>query len=50
MQHSTEIMHIIGLVLSTRVQLFGKGEERPGIFVEEIYVKDGLWVGDLVLL
>ena len=50
MQHSTEIMHIIGLVLAARIQLFGKGEERPGIFVEEVYVKDGFRVGDLVLL
>lgn len=43
-------MNEIRPVFSSRIQFFGKSKERFGIVMEKVYVKDGFWVGDSVLL
>ena len=50
MQQSTEKMSIVWTVLSRRKNLTRQGKERPWIMVKIVNVKNGLWVGDLVLL
>ena len=50
MQKSCKVVDIIRSIFARGVELLGQGEEWTGVLVEIVYVKDGLWVGDVVLL
>lgn len=47
---SNKVVNEIRPVFSSGIEFFGKSKERFGIVMEEVYVKNGFWVGDSVLL
>lgn len=47
---SNKVVIEVRPVFSSGIQFFGKSKERFGIVMKEVYIKDGFWVGDSVLL